>query len=135
MNLTSSIHRLIILPVVLALAVLVSQCSMLNLSAFAQVEGGFDETGHYQYRTGPQSSPFKPTPGYEGYEQLRAQQEQMESKANQEQLRAYHYGVSSVSNSGIERLYNQPSVAVFSDGSYLTCLPPTRGNPTTYCFK
>ena len=49
--------------------------------------GGFDETGHYQYGSGPHSSPYRPSIGQPGYEQLRHQQEREDLQSNQDQLR------------------------------------------------
>lgn len=84
--------RTLVLPASLFLAVLVSQCSTFNPSAFADELGGFDAaTGQYHYySTGPGSSSLKPSIGQPGYEQFRQQQEREDLQANQDQLRRYH---------------------------------------------
>ena len=80
----STIQRPLILPAVLFLAVLAAQCSMLNLSVFADEYGDFDPgTGQYRYH----NLPGNPSPGHDGWNSYQRQQEQME-RYRQESLNA-----------------------------------------------
>ena len=71
----STIQRTLILPTVLFLAVLVSQCTALHPAAFADEYGNFDPgTGHYRYH----NLPGNPSPGHDGWNSYQRQQEQLE---------------------------------------------------------
>jgi hypothetical protein len=86
--------------------------------AFAQVSGGFDETGNYQYNNSPS---FKPSPGHDGWSQYQRQEEQMEryrqESLNQERLRERN---ASTPDTLVPRS-SSPSYIYQPDGSMRTC--------------
>ena len=95
--------------------------------------GGFDETGQYRYH----NLPGNPWPGHPGYNSYQRQQEKME-RYRQESLEAERFqerNAASGQSLGSNSLgYTPPSVTILPDGKALTCLGPTRGNPTTICY-
>jgi hypothetical protein len=93
--------------------------------------GGFDETGHYQYGSGPHSSPYRPSIGQSGYEQLRQQQEREDLQSNQDQLRRYHEAPAVGSPRSGGNKYNFYEPTYLPDGKVLMCAKGFHG--ATYC--
>ena len=124
----STIQRTLILPVVLFLAVLVSQYATLSPIALAQ----YDDGGPIKYPCWSDQpeyrSSLQPSIGQPGYEQRRYQQEREDLSRNQDQLRGYHQEPPASLG------YNPPSVTILSNGKSMTCYGPTKGIPNTVCF-
>ena len=121
MSAFSTIQRTLILPAVLFLAVLGSQCSLLNPAALADEYGSFNESGQYQYYgTGPGFHSLKPSIGQPGYESLRQQEERADMQRNQDQLRGYHN--TPQEPTWVEK-HPGPTHVYPGDGSMRTCYP------------
>jgi len=100
-------------------------------TAQADQYGSFDETGHYQYGSGPYSSPYRPSIGQSGYEQLRQQQEREDLQSNQDQLRRYHEAPAIGSPQSGGNKYNFYEPTYLPGGKVLMC---AKGfHSATYC--
>ena len=123
MNILANINQVLILPSVLFLAVLVSQCSLNLPSTFAMGEADyrFDESGHGSYHSGPGN----PSPGHDGYNQYQRQEEQIEryrqDSLNLERLRERNADASA--GSLAPRSAGPTYITPPGGGRQITCYP------------
>ena len=130
MSALTTIHRTLVLPAVLFLALLVSTCSMVNYLAFA--ESWEDGPIKYPWSDQPEyNRSFNPSPSHDGWNSYQRQQEQME-RYRQDSLNAEREYQRSLEPA--PRLYNPPSTTILPNGRSMTCYLPTKGNPLNTCF-
>jgi hypothetical protein len=115
---------------VLLLAAITTPALSQSPLRLVQVSGGFDESRHYQYGLGPDSSTFKPSIGQDGYEALRQQQERQDLQRNQDQLRDYHSTPPPSYSGGGNYHRHGPDVFVGPNGKVTHCSQYTPKGPT-----